>query len=184
MFVLCVPSMSPLRAQKLSMRFQNTMPRRAEAPCFSWGFFALSHAIKRATFRAVGTPQLRSKRIRGAPEGKPGLQVGGSARTSSLNSRPAKTTVASPVLTGGFAQAVTSDADVQDRKFIHALLLAGFASSNRSLLPMRCLVETATEMYQRGLWLQDLQLAISVASEHLVCSALQQVAAQPRSLWL
>ena len=66
------------------------------------------------------------------------------------------------------AQAVSEDA--QDRKFIHALLLAWFATPNRSLFPSRCLVETAIEMYQSGLWLQDLQLALSVASKIQACN--------------
>ena len=58
--------------------------------------------------------------------------------------------------------------DAQDRKFVQALLLAWFATPNRSLLPLRCLVETATEMYKSGFWLQDLQLALSVASTPLL----------------
>ena len=55
--------------------------------------------------------------------------------------------------------------DAQERKFVHALLLAWFGAQNRSLFASRCLVETATEMYQQGLWLKDLQLALSYASE-------------------
>ncbi|KAK9813793.1 hypothetical protein WJX73_010091 [Symbiochloris irregularis] len=59
---------------------------------------------------------------------------------------------------------LTDAEDAQDRRFVHALLLAWFAAPNRSVFPLRCLVETAMEMYRSGLWLQDLQLALSVAT--------------------
>lgn len=55
-------------------------------------------------------------------------------------------------------QAAPSDTDAeagQERRFVRALLLAWFASQNRSLFAARCLVEVVIEMYREGVTVDD-----------------------------
>lgn len=55
-------------------------------------------------------------------------------------------------------QAPLADAEGEagrERRFVHALLLAWFASQNRSLFAARCLVEVVVEMYREGVTVDD-----------------------------
>ena len=55
-------------------------------------------------------------------------------------------------------QAPLADAEGEagrERRFTRALLLAWFASQNRSLFAARCLVEVVLEMYREGVSVDD-----------------------------
>lgn len=52
----------------------------------------------------------------------------------------------------------------QPNQFLPAILLAYFASQNRSLLAAECLIETVIEMYRRGTQLDSLQFTLSMAT--------------------
>ena len=54
--------------------------------------------------------------------------------------------------------------DAQTSQFLPAILLAYFASQNRSLLAAECLIETVIEMYRRGLQLDRLQFDLSMTT--------------------
>lgn len=54
--------------------------------------------------------------------------------------------------------------DAQIDQFLPAIVLAFFASQNRSLLAADCLIETVVEMYRRGVQLDSLQFALSMAT--------------------
>ncbi|KAL3152752.1 hypothetical protein ABBQ38_012339 [Trebouxia sp. C0009 RCD-2024] len=56
------------------------------------------------------------------------------------------------------------DGDHQASQFLPAILLAYFASQNRSLLAAECLIETVIEMYRRGTQLDSLQFTLSMAT--------------------
>lgn len=56
------------------------------------------------------------------------------------------------------------DAGSQLNQFLPAILLAYFASQNRSLLAAECLIETVIEMYRRGTQLDSLQFTLSMAT--------------------
>lgn len=56
------------------------------------------------------------------------------------------------------------DKDAQTDQFLPAIVLAFFASQNRSLLAAECLIETVVEMYRRGMQLDSLQFALSMAT--------------------
>lgn len=57
-----------------------------------------------------------------------------------------------------------SDDEHQPTQFLPAILLAYFASQNRSLLAAECLIETIIEMYRRGAQLDSLQFTLSMAT--------------------
>ena len=70
-------------------------------------------------------------------------------------------------------QAAPSDADAdagQERRFVRALLLAWFASQNRSLCAARCLVEVVIEMYREGVTVDDVAVRLW-AARRLACVA-------------
>ena len=55
--------------------------------------------------------------------------------------------------------------DAGDNKvFMAAILLAFFASQNRSLLAANCLIETIVEMYRRGAQLDTIQFHLSLVT--------------------
>lgn len=54
------------------------------------------------------------------------------------------------------------DGEQQASQFLPAILLAYFASQNRSLLAAECLIETVIEMYRRGTQLDSLQFTLSM----------------------
>lgn len=56
------------------------------------------------------------------------------------------------------------DEDYKANQFLPAILLAYFASQNRSLLAAECLIETVIEMYRRGTQLDSLQFTLSMAT--------------------
>ena len=58
----------------------------------------------------------------------------------------------------------SSDGEDQPNQFLPAILLAYFASQNRSLLAAECLIETVIEMYRRGTRLDSLQFTLSMAT--------------------
>ena len=58
----------------------------------------------------------------------------------------------------------TPDDQHQPNQFLPAILLAYFASQNRSLLAAECLIETVIEMYRRGTQLDSLQFTLSMAT--------------------
>ncbi|KAL3156210.1 hypothetical protein ABBQ32_012491 [Trebouxia sp. C0010 RCD-2024] len=63
----------------------------------------------------------------------------------------------------GSAEALDSpDGEQQASQFLPAILLAYFASQNRSLLAAECLIETVIEMYRRGTQLDSLQFTLSM----------------------
>ncbi|KAL0044024.1 hypothetical protein WJX82_003319 [Trebouxia sp. C0006] len=74
------------------------------------------------------------------------------ALTASAREPPQATHSASP------------DKDAQTDQFLPAIVLAFFASQNRSLLAAECLIETVVEMYRRGMQLDSLQFALSMAT--------------------
>lgn len=62
-------------------------------------------------------------------------------------------------------QAAPPDSDAaagQERRFVRSLLLAWFASQNRSLFAARCLVEVVIEMYQEGVTVDDVAVRCTV----------------------
>ena len=62
------------------------------------------------------------------------------------------------------ALSLQADGEPQLNQFLPAILLAYFASQNRSLLAAECLIETVVEMYRRGIQLDSLQFAVSMAT--------------------
>ena len=58
----------------------------------------------------------------------------------------------------------SSNDEIQHNQFLPAILLAYFASQNRSLLAAECLIETVIEMYRRGTQLDSLQFTLSMAT--------------------
>ena len=62
------------------------------------------------------------------------------------------------------ADSTSSGEDAQDKQFLAAIVLAYFASQNRSLLAADCLIETVVEMYRRGIQLDSLQFTLSMAT--------------------
>ncbi|KAL4423032.1 hypothetical protein ABPG77_002066 [Micractinium sp. CCAP 211/92] len=53
--------------------------------------------------------------------------------------------------------------DARERAYVRALLLAFFASQNRSLFAAKCFVEVVIEMYQQGASVDDVKVALSLA---------------------
>lgn len=70
---------------------------------------------------------------------------------------------ASSVTCAQVMHSVSAD-DSDSQKFLPAILLAFFASQNRSLLAADCLIETVVEMYRRGIQLDSLQFTLSMAT--------------------
>lgn len=62
------------------------------------------------------------------------------------------------------ADSTSSGEDAQDKQFLAAIVLAYFASQNRSLLAADCLIETVVEIYRRGIQLDSLQFTLSMAT--------------------
>ncbi|EFN55333.1 expressed protein [Chlorella variabilis] len=54
--------------------------------------------------------------------------------------------------------------DVEERRWVRALILAYLASLNRSLFAAKCLVEVVVEMYREGVTLDDAKVMLSLAS--------------------
>lgn len=52
--------------------------------------------------------------------------------------------------------------------FVRALVLAYYASLNRSLTAARCLLEVVFELYRQGFTANDVELALSVAGDQEV----------------
>ncbi|DBA82390.1 TPA: hypothetical protein ACH3X2_000642 [Trebouxia sp. C0005] len=61
-------------------------------------------------------------------------------------------------------RSASPEEDAQIDQFLPAIVLAYFASQNRSLLAADCLIETVVEMYRRGMQLDSLQFALSMAT--------------------
>ncbi|KAI3428594.1 hypothetical protein D9Q98_007417 [Chlorella vulgaris] len=55
-------------------------------------------------------------------------------------------------------------ADGPDARYVRLLVLAYLASLNKSLFAAKCLVEVVTDMYRRGVTLEDVKLMLSLAS--------------------
>ncbi|KAA6426757.1 MAG: hypothetical protein FRX49_03082 [Trebouxia sp. A1-2] len=68
------------------------------------------------------------------------------------------------VLSRQATRSASPEEDAQIDQFLPAIVLAYFASQNRSLLAADCLIETVVEMYRRGMQLDSLQFALSMAT--------------------
>lgn len=74
---------------------------------------------------------------------------------------PAATAAASEQ--GGPEDAPELGEEARERAYVRALLLAFFASQNRSLFAAKCFVEVVVEMYQQGATVDDVKVALSLA---------------------
>lgn len=59
---------------------------------------------------------------------------------------------------------IVQDDDEVERKLVDGLMLCFLACQNRSLFASKCLVETLLEFYKRGYTIDEMKLALTLAS--------------------
>ncbi|KAL4428301.1 hypothetical protein ABPG75_002390 [Micractinium tetrahymenae] len=77
--------------------------------------------------------------------------------------RLAPATAAAATGAGSPEGAPLTGEEARERAYVRALLLAFFASQNRSLFAAKCFVEVVIEIYQQGATVDDVKVALSLA---------------------
>ncbi|PSC70908.1 hypothetical protein C2E20_5721 [Micractinium conductrix] len=105
---------------------------------------------------------ITASRARHEPPTAPGVQRAPAAAVAAARPRRELHRRRVPTAAGGQGGSLDED-EARERRFVRALLLAYFASQNRSLFAAKCMAEVVIQMYREGVTVDDVKVALSLA---------------------